>query len=102
VIRSNTGMSNSTATTLSLRKGLPIDCYLDTGNRTAFVNGGAFLDLHPDFRPKLWAEICVLLVIDGPEIRRARAALLARAEALGYGTTAEADLHALRTARGSI
>ncbi len=76
-----------------LTEGLPTESYLDTGNRTGFVNGGAFLDLHPDFRPKHWAETCVPLVIDGPEIGRARAALLARAEALGYVITAEADLH---------
>ena len=78
-----------------LAEGLPTESYLDTGNRTAFVNGGAFLDLHPDFRPKHWAETCVPLVLDGPEIGRARAALLARAEALGYGITAEADLHVI-------
>jgi hypothetical protein len=42
-----------------------------------------------------WAETCVPLVIDGPEIRRARAALLARAKALGHDITAEADLHVI-------
>jgi hypothetical protein len=78
-----------------LTEGLPTESYLDTGNRTAFVNGGAFLDLHPDFRPKHWAETCVPLVLDGPEIRCARSALLDRAEALRYVITAEADLHVI-------
>ena len=35
-----------------LANGLPAKSYLDTGNRTAFVNGGDFLELHPDFEPK--------------------------------------------------
>src|SRR5208282_6607811 len=78
-----------------LAEGLPTESDFDTGNRTAFVDGGAFLDLHPDFRPTHWAETRVPLVIDGPEIRRARAALLARAEAFGHEITAEADLHVI-------
>ena len=78
-----------------LAERLPTESYLDIGNRTAFVNGGTFLDLHPDFRPKHWAETYVPLVLDGPEIGRARATLLARAEALGYGIRAEADLHVI-------
>ena len=38
--------------------GLPAESYLDTGNRTAFANGGAFIEAHPDFRPRHWAETC--------------------------------------------
>jgi Hint domain len=41
-----------------LAEGLPAERYLDTGNRTAFTNGGAFLEAYPDFEPKYWAQTC--------------------------------------------
>jgi hypothetical protein len=46
-----------------------------------FNNGGSYVEAHPDFKPKHWAEICVPLVIDGPEIHGPKAQLLARASA---------------------
>jgi autotransporter passenger strand-loop-strand repeat protein len=76
-----------------LAEGLPAESYLDTGNRTAFINGGAFLALHPDFRPKHWTEGCLPLVFDGPELVRAKTVLLEKAAELGHVITAEADLH---------
>jgi hypothetical protein len=78
-----------------LSEGLPSESYLDTGNRTAFVDGGDFLESHPDFRPKHWADMCVPLVLEGPELVRAKTMLLARANALGYVTTDDADIHVL-------
>ncbi len=32
-----------------LAEGLPVESYLDTGNRSAFVNGGGVVAAHPDF-----------------------------------------------------
>src|SRR5271166_5055698 len=76
-----------------LAHGLPAESYLDTGNRCTFENGGAFVEAHPDFAPKHWTGTCLPLILDGPEIERARAALLARAEVLGHVTTFDGDLH---------
>jgi hypothetical protein len=76
-------------------EGLPAESYLDTGNRTAFVNGGAFIEAHPDFQPKHWAETCLPLVVEGPEIERTKSLLLDRLKGLGHVTTSEADLHVI-------
>jgi hypothetical protein len=70
-----------------LAEGLPAESYLDCGNRTAFENGGAFLQAHPDFRPRHWAETCLPLVTAGPEIARARAHLNSRLPELGFSPT---------------
>jgi hypothetical protein len=78
-----------------LAEGLPAESYLDTGNRTGFVNGGAFIEAHPDFKPKHWAETCMPLVQEGPEVARTKAVLLERLKALGHVTTSEADLHVI-------
>jgi Hint domain len=78
-----------------LSEGLPTESYLDSGNRTAFVNGGAYLEAFPDFRPKHWSDTCVPLVMDGAKVEQAKAALLARAQALGYVMTSDPDLHLL-------
>jgi hypothetical protein len=84
-----------------LAEGLPAESYLDTGNRTGFFNnGGSYVEAHPDFKPKHWAETCVPLVLDGPEIHQAKAQLLARAQLLGYVLTAEdSDAHILADGR---
>jgi hypothetical protein len=76
-------------------EGLPAESYLDTGNRTGFVNGGVFIEAHPDFKPKHWAATCLPLVQEGPEIARTKAVLLERLKALGYVTTSEADLYVI-------
>ena len=59
-------------------EGLPAESYLDCGNRSAFTNGGAFIEAHPDFQPKHWAETCLPLVSEGPQVARTKARLLAR------------------------
>jgi len=80
---------------LLLAEGLAAESYLDTGNRASFFNnGGAYLQAHPDFSPKHWAETCVPLVLEGERLEQARGALLARAVELGY-LTQDPDLHAL-------
>ncbi len=76
-----------------LAEDLPAESYLDTGNRSAFINGGDFIDSHPDFKPKHWAETCAPLVLEGEVLQRARASLLSRALELGYERTVEADAH---------
>jgi len=71
-----------------LAEGLPVESYLDTGNRAAFANGGAFVQLHADFARSVWRESsCAPLVVNGAELVSARSLLLERAEALGDATT---------------
>jgi hypothetical protein len=76
-----------------LSEGLATESYLDNGNRTAFVNGGAYMEAYPDFKPKHWTDTCVPLVLEGPALHSAKAALLARAQALGYAMTEDAAVH---------
>ncbi len=45
-------------------EGAPSETYLDTGNRSAFANGGSVADLHPDYRPRHPTETCLPLVED--------------------------------------
>jgi hypothetical protein len=82
-----------------LAENLPAESYLDTGNRTAFINGGAFLEIHPDFQPRHWADTCVPLVLEGPALVAARRTLLARAASLGFFVSDDADLHLLADGR---
>jgi hypothetical protein len=76
-----------------LAEGLPAETYLDTGNRTAFENGGAFLELHPRFEPKHWAVTCHPLELDGPKVTQAREQLLKRVHELGYRIVDEPGAH---------
>ena len=78
-----------------LANGLPAESYLDTGNRTAFVNGGDFLELHPDFEPKEVTETCLPQVKQGPEVERMKAKLIMRAKIAGHVLTSDPDLHIL-------
>jgi hypothetical protein len=84
-----------------LAEGLAAESYLDTGNRAGFFNsGGTYLEAHPDFKPKHWAETCVPLVLDGPEIHQAKTQLLARVQALGYEMiTEDSDAHIIADGR---
>ncbi len=74
-----------------MAEGLAVETYLDTGNRGAFANGGGAAQLHPDFARGMWeAAGCAPLVVAGPALAAARAALLDRAEALGHGSSPDA------------
>ncbi len=76
-----------------LAEGLPCESYLDTGNRSAFADGGPAVQLHPDFARGRWdAYACAALVLDGPRLQAARQALRARAEALGHRLTRDPAL----------
>ena len=55
-----------------LAEGLPAESYLDNGNRTGFINGGAFIEAHPDFKPKHWTDTCLPLVLEGPKVAEQR------------------------------
>jgi hypothetical protein len=65
---------------LLLAEALPAESYLDTGNRSAFENGGAIVEQHPDFG--IWrreAEACAPLVVTGLVLEQVRAQLAERA-----------------------
>jgi autotransporter-associated beta strand protein len=50
-------------------EGLPVETYLDAGNRASFDNGGAIVRLHPDFATRAWeAAACAELVVSGPQL----------------------------------
>jgi hypothetical protein len=71
-----------------LAEGLPCESYLDTGNRSAFANGGATAMLHPDFARQIWATAaCAELVPGGPRLVPAKRRLLHRAAMLGHVLT---------------
>jgi len=78
-----------------LADGLPAESYLDTGNRTGFANGGAFVEAHPDFQPNHWAQTCLPLEQHGPTVARARACLLTRLVERGHEIVCDADPHLL-------
>jgi len=78
-----------------LAEGLPAESYFDCGNRTAFANGGAFVEAHPDFQPRRAADTCLPVVDAGPAVTTTKARLLARLAAQGYCVTSDADAHLL-------
>ena len=70
-----------------LAEGLPVESYLDSGNRSAFANGGAVAMAHPDFARAAWTRAsCAPLVTDGPVRDRVYRRLIAQALALGWTT----------------
>jgi hypothetical protein len=57
-------------------EGLPVESYLDTGDRGRFSNADAPVVLHPDFASRIReAEGCAPLCIVGPEVAAVRARL---------------------------
>ena len=77
-----------------LAEGLPCESYLDTGNRSAFANGGGAVQLHPHFAPaEVWASAaCAPLVLEGAELAAVRAGVLAEAARLGHRLTEDPGL----------
>jgi len=73
-----------------MAEGLPCESYLDTGTRSCFANGGAILQLHPDFGggvncEAVWEALgCAQLRIEGPAVQRVVAGLRRRARELGF------------------
>jgi hypothetical protein len=89
-----------------LAEGLPVESYLDTGNRHAFDNTGVVRALHPCFGPgntetalRIWAErACAPLLLHGPRLGACHARLLARAEA-AFACTPDPRLRAIAHGR---
>ncbi len=79
-----------------LAEGLPCESYLDTGNRGAFANGGAAVDLHPHFARRIWAgRGCAEMATAGPRVAAARRRLRERAEAMGHRQVPDSGLRVL-------
>jgi hypothetical protein len=76
-------------------EGVPVESFLDNGNRRAFANEPAFRELYPDFPPKHWTDTCFPLTLFGPALAAAKARLLAGAEAVGLERDSDPDLHLL-------
>ncbi len=63
-----------------LAEGLPAESYLDTGNRSAFANGGVVVAAHPDFAQRVWeAQACAPQITHGPKLGAVRHRLAVRA-----------------------
>ncbi len=67
-----------------LAEGLPTESFLDCCGRSAFANGGAVVQAHPDFAARRWeAEGFAPLVVTGPILAAVRTRLCERARAFG-------------------
>jgi hypothetical protein len=56
-----------------LAEGMPAESYLDTGDRSRFVNGGTHVALHPDFSARVWETMgCASLIVTGARLTAAR------------------------------
>ena len=74
-------------------EGVPVESYLDTGNRGSFANGGPILDLHPEFARRVWeAQGCAPIVVCGPQLATAKRRLLDQAAAMQHMTTDDPNL----------
>jgi collagen type I/II/III/V/XI/XXIV/XXVII alpha len=74
-----------------LAAGLPVESYLDIGDRSGFANGGGRIALYPDYSSLVWdAEGCAPLVVVGPllEAVRHRVNAAARTKGVAAATTA--------------
>ena len=71
-----------------LAEGLPAESYLDTGNRSAFGNGGPTVRLHPMLARQAYDDrACAPTLDGGPRLDIARRTLIARARDLGFAMT---------------
>lgn len=83
-----------------LAEGLPVESYLDTGNRGVFADGGPVRPLHPDFcaglSARTWSERgCAALLLGGTPVDQAHRRLLNRAQELGHRLTDEPALRVI-------
>jgi hypothetical protein len=59
-----------------LAEDLPVESYLDTGDRPNFANGGGPVRMFPDFAARMWEMAgCAPLVMTGPALERIKRAL---------------------------
>jgi hypothetical protein len=83
-----------------LAEGLPAESYLDTGNRSAFANGGKVVMAHPDFARRVWeTQSCAPLVLSGPALAAVKSRLLLQAEAHGHAMTEDPGLQVIAGGR---
>ena len=62
-----------------LAQGLPVESYLESGDRRAFDNAGPAIDLHPSFGARRWEALgCAPMVVAGTALERARRRLALR------------------------
>jgi len=78
-----------------LAEGLPVESYLDTGNRAFFSNAGLALLLHPEFHVnaglRCWAEdACAPLAVSEAAVGPIWTRLAERAAALGHSLPSHA------------
>jgi hypothetical protein len=67
-----------------LAEGLPVESYLDTGDRSAFINGGSVVSFAPDFAIRVReAESCAPLTVTGSEIIAVKQQIAARTQRSG-------------------
>jgi len=89
--------------------GLPVESYLDTGNRSMFANGGGVTALHPEFAIPAdltaWErDACAPLATDAQRVRPVWQRLADRARDIGFpvpAVTRQPNLH-LVTPDGSV
>ncbi len=83
-----------------LAERLPVESFLDLGNRASFGNAGPLVALHPSFMAQAWsARACAPQLRDGPLLGALRVRLLMRARDLGHHITADAGMHLLAGGR---
>ena len=83
-----------------LAEGLPAESYIDAGNRSSFADAGKVVMAIPNFTPDLATDAtghsiprrCAPWLQETPALRLLRVRLRARAIALGYQDTDDADL----------
>jgi len=74
-----------------LAEALPVESYLDTGNRASFSNGGPSAAMFPDFGARIWETMaCAPLVVAGSQLASVRAMLHERAAS--YATPARSPV----------
>ncbi len=75
---------------IALSAGLPVETYLDTGNRALLDPRAAFIDHDGRLAVPDRSRACAPLVEQGRLLRAHRLRLMRRAEAMGFATTDEA------------
>lgn len=56
-----------------LAEQLPVESYLDVGDKSSFANGEGTVSLYPDFASRVWeADGCAPLIVAGPRLAAVR------------------------------
>ena len=64
-------------------EGLPVESYLDVGDRAHFADTGRIVMLHPDFSARIWdSRGCAPLVVTGPILNSVRRRIMSAAAVL--------------------